>query len=222
MSNTAIWDALGKTDPAHTKAFSRAGGFKGTATKPIWVYRRLTEHFGPVGLGWGHGKPDYQVVPGADGETLVYCSLQCWHTNRENSFYGVGGDKVIIKDRNGLRSNDEAFKSAFTDAVMNAFKSVGVAADVHMGLFEDDKYVAAMAREFSGNDKQPLQSAKITDDQRAELMTLLDHLNVPVAEFLARGALKDLRELDAVYFDPAKKWINDRAQQMRKDNEKAA
>lgn len=208
MSHTALWDALGKTDPAHTKKFSRAGGFKGTATKPIWVYRRLTEQFGPVGQGWGHGKPDYQVVPGADGEVLVYCTVECWHGNRENGFYGVGGDKVVAKNKNGLFSDDEAFKKAFTDAVMNAFKSVGVAADVHMGLFDDDKYVASVERQFNA---PPV----ITDAQREELIVLLENLNVPAAEVLAVGKLKDLRDLQADRFAGVKDWINKRALELR-------
>lgn len=214
MSNTELWDTLGKTDPAHTKRFSRSGGFKGTATKPIWVYRRLTEQFGSVGVGWGHNKPDYQVVPGADGEVLVYCTVECWHTTRENTFFGVGGDKVVVKDKNGLRSDDEAFKKAFTDGVMNAFKSVGVAADVHMGLFDDDKYIAQMEREFNA---PPV----ITEEQRTELMQLCDHLNVPAAEVLATGKIKDLRELEASRFERVKTWINNRAIELR-DTKKAA
>jgi len=215
MSNTKLWDALGKTDPDHTKKFSRSGGFKGTAIKPMWVYHRLTEQFGPVGMGWGHNKPDFQVVPGADGEVLVYCTVECWHGNRENTFYGVGGDKITTKRSSGHFNDDEAFKKAFTDGVMNAFKSVGVAADVHMGLHDDDKYVADMKREFAP------APATITEDQRSELMTLFDHLNVPVAEFLAAGKIKDLRNLEATRFDSAKAWINKRANEMR-EQQKAA
>jgi hypothetical protein len=54
--NTKLWDNLGRTDPAHTKAFTRGGGFKGTAIKPMWSYRRMTEEFGPCGKGWGMGE----------------------------------------------------------------------------------------------------------------------------------------------------------------------
>lgn len=215
MTKTALWDALGKTDPEHTKKFSRSGGFKGTAVKPMWVYHRLTEQFGPVGIGWGHNKPDYQIVPGADGEVLVYCTVECWHTDRSHTFYGVGGDKVTTKRSSGHFNDDEAFKKAFTDAVMNAFKSVGVAADVHMGLHDDDKYVASVRREFA---EAP---ATITEDQRAELITLFDHLNVPVAEFLAVGKIKDLRNLEAARFEGAKTWINNRALEMRAQKEAA-
>lgn len=145
--NLRIWNTLAKTDPTQTKQFSRAGGFKGTAVKPMWVVKRLTEQFGPCGEGWGIGEPSFQVVEAA-GEILVYCTVSCWHTSPENTLYGVGGDKVVTKRQSGPFCDDEAFKKAFTDAVNNAFKFVGVAADIHMGLFDDSKYVAAMQEEF--------------------------------------------------------------------------
>lgn len=148
MSNTAIWDALGKTDPAHTKQFTRSGGFKGTALKPQWMIKRLTEQFGPIGIGWGVNKPQFDVVPGSEGEVLVYCTVECWHTARENTLHGVGGDKVVGKNKYGLNSDDEAFKKAFTDAVGNAFKFVGIGADIHMGQFDDSKYVNEVAAEY--------------------------------------------------------------------------
>jgi hypothetical protein len=149
--NTKLWDILGRTDPAHTKAFTRGGGFKGTAIKPMWSYRRMTEEFGPCGLGWGVGEPVFQVVPGSEGEILVYCTASVWYRHEEKDcrVYGVGGDKIVNKFSSGLKSDDEAFKKAFTDAVTNALKLIGVGADVHMGMFDDNKYVNTMKEEFS-------------------------------------------------------------------------
>ncbi len=147
--NLALWDALSKTDPRHTKGFKRAGGFSGTAIRPIWIIQRLTEQFGPVGVGWGMGKPTFELVHATEGEVAVYCTVECWHTSRENVFVGVGGDKAVGKNKHGLNVDDEAFKKAFTDAVGNAFKFVGIAADVHMGLFDDSKYVRDIANEFA-------------------------------------------------------------------------
>lgn len=158
MSNTEIWDKLGKTDPSATKQFSRVGGFKGTAIKPQWAIKRLTEYFGPVGLGWGIGEPQFQVVVSGE-EILVYCTVQCWHTKPEFTVFGVGGDKVCASRSSGKFNDDEAFKKAFTDAVMNAFKFVGVGADIHLGQFDDSKYVAEMREEFSDNPPQPKQPA---------------------------------------------------------------
>jgi hypothetical protein len=203
VTNTAIWDALGKTDPSHTKGFSRSGGFKGTSVKPMWVLRRLTEQFGPAGIGWGVNKPEFQVVHGQDGEVLVYCTVSTWHGDRENVLWGVGGDKVAAKNKNGLFHDDEAFKKAFTDAVNNAFKSIGVAADIHMGRFDDDKYVQELEAEFS-------PPAVITENQRTELMNLLDSGNVPVDDFLKVGGVKDLRDIHPDDFANAKAWITKR------------
>ena len=155
--NLAIWNALGKTDPAHTKQFSRAGGFKGTALKPIWIVKRLTELFGPVGEGWGMGEPSFQVVP-VDNEVLVYCTVTCWHTSPVHTFVGVGGDKVVTRRQSGAFNDDEAFKKAFTDAVGNAFKFLGVGADIHMGQFDDSKYVREVAREFAAQEAEREQS----------------------------------------------------------------
>jgi hypothetical protein len=149
--NTKLWDLLGRTDPKHTQPFTRGGGFKGTAIKPMFSYRRMTEEFGPCGKGWGVGEPSFQIVPGPEGEMLVFCTASIWyrHEEAECRVYGVGGDKAVGKNKYGLQTDDEAFKKAFTDAVTNALKLIGVGADVHMGLFDDNKYVNTMREEFA-------------------------------------------------------------------------
>lgn len=217
--NTEIWDALGKTDPSQTKGFSRAGGFKGTAVKPIWIQRRLTEQFGPAGVGWGVNEPKFETVHASEGEVLVYCTVSAWHGSKENVLWGVGGDKAVSKNKNGLFVDDEAFKKAFTDAVGNAFKSLGVAADIHMGLFDDDKYLSDVRKEFE--DADPPAPKFITDKQREELMAMFDATGVPVAEFLKVGGIKDLREVEVGLFDGAKRWIKAEAE-ARSQEKKAA
>lgn len=165
--NTKIWDMLGRTDPSHTKSFKRSGGFSGTAIKPMWAYRRMTEEFGPAGKGWGVGKPSFDVVP-AGVETLVYCTVEAWwrepDDSEKNYVYGVGGDKCVGTNRNGSFSDDEAFKKAFTDALTNALKLIGVGADVHMGMFDDNKYVNDMKAEFSND--TPAKQASAAEMKR--------------------------------------------------------
>lgn len=170
----ALWNALSKTDPAHTKAFKRAGGFQGTAIKPIWIVKMLTEQFGPCGDGWGMDKPEFQIVNGDNREVLVFCTVSGWYVEggQRHTVYGVGGDKVVTYIKANAQysrperweNDDEAFKKAFTDAVSNAFKFVGVGADVHMGLFNDSKYVAQVRAEFNeaANDTPPDEPAART------------------------------------------------------------
>lgn len=152
--NTRIWNVLGTTDPKHTKSFNRAGGFKGTAVKPIYTDLKMTEMFGPCGIGWGMSEPQYQLVNGPEGEVAVYCWVSVWFVEngqRSEPVWGVGGDFAVKKNKYGLVADDEAFKKAFTDALGNAMKHLGMSADVHMGQFDDDKYVTALRREMDGN-----------------------------------------------------------------------
>lgn len=165
---TDLWDRLGKTNPIHTKSFSRSGGFKGTAIKPMHSFHRMTEEFGACGQGWGVNQPSFQVVPGTDGETLVYCTASIWHGDRANVVYGVGGDKVVVKYSSGLKSDDEAFKKAFTDAITNALKLIGVGADVHMGLFDDSKYVNSLKEDFA--EQKPAPEPEVTLIERNSFM----------------------------------------------------
>lgn len=139
-ANTKIWDNLKRVPPEHLKGFKRAGGFQGTAIKPMWTFHRMTEEFGPCGIGWGINEPSFTVqIAGTD--TLVFCTVSVWHQAKENLLWGVGGDKVAGTNKYGPVTDDEAFKKAFTDAVTNALKMIGAGADIHMGLWDGNKYV---------------------------------------------------------------------------------
>lgn len=159
-NNLRIWDAVSKTDPKHTKGFKRAGGFQGTAIKPIWLTKRLTEQFGPAGTGWGMDEPKFQTVTAGD-EILVFCTVALWYEEKMSidgglgrcKVYGVGGDKVMGKNKYGPFTNDEAFKASYTDALSNAMKQIGMGADIHMGLFEDDKYLRELKQEFAEQER---------------------------------------------------------------------
>lgn len=161
---TEIWDKLCKTDPDQTKGFTRAGGFRGTAIKPIWIIKRMTEEFGPCGTGWGISTPEF-TVEHAQEESLVFCVVAIWYDKIDKKIFGVGGDKfrTVIKrgtDSEYIQTDDEAFKKAYTDAVGNALKFLGVGADVHMGLFDDSKYVQELRNEKSNAKAPPAAEMK--------------------------------------------------------------
>lgn len=188
MSNMRIWDVLGKTDPSATKTFKRAGGFSGTAIRPMWANMRMTQQFGPAGVGWGQTEPKFETITTSE-EILVYCTVGLWYMEgdeKRGPVYGVGGDKVLTqifyKDKQGNRvkdeatgrfktypqTDDEAFKKAYTDALGNAMKFVGVGADVHMGQFDDSKYVQSMREEFSAEDKAREEAVRAEVDRQRE------------------------------------------------------
>lgn len=192
---TALWDRLGKTDPKHTKAFSRAGGFKGTAIKPMFSFRRMTEEFGPCGTGWGVNAPEFQVVSAGD-ETLVFCTVSIWHGSKDQFVYGVGGDKAVGKNKNGPFTDDEAFKKAFTDAVTNALKLIGVGADVHMGLFDDNKYVSALREEMEPRRQNPsvTRPEDILDGTDQDVLPKPDIGTAALSKAKANPVFKELQD----------------------------
>lgn len=138
--NMHLWDIVSRVPPEHLKSFQRAGGFSGTAIKPMWSIRTMTEQFGVCGQSWGIDEPKFTVHP-VGNEILVYCTVSVWIEKREHKVFGVGGDKVFAVFKSGTRSDDEAFKKAYTDAITNALKLLGVGADIHMGLWDGNKYI---------------------------------------------------------------------------------
>lgn len=198
--NLRHWDALSRTDPKHTKPFDR-GRFKGTATKPIWNERLMTEHFGPAGIGWGMDKPEFTLIPAGD-ELAVFCTVALWYRDGEarGEVYGVGGDKVLRIDRSGAFISDEAYKAAYTDALGNAFKHLGVNADIHMGRFEDHKYVRELREEFAEERSEPAPATPTLADKLRKPVEAMPpaHPVEPPAEDPAKDAARqDYRRIHA-------------------------
>lgn len=141
--NLALWNAVGKTNPAHTKHVNQRGGF--TAISAHYQVMRATEQFGPVGKGWGYetGAPLFH-------ETLVFVPVTIWHGSRENTFGPLYGG-AEWRDRKGYLDSD-ALKKATTDGLTKALSQLGFNADVFLGRFDDNKYIQQMEREFAAHD----------------------------------------------------------------------
>ena len=117
------------------------GKLKGKSDiNPQWRYETLTEQFGLCGTGWKFEITDVTQVPVVQtGELMVYLTVNLYVKDGDAwgaAIPGVGGDFVIVKDKNGYHGNDEAYKMALTDALGNAAKMVGVAANIYRGLME--------------------------------------------------------------------------------------
>ncbi|QCG93907.1 hypothetical protein E6C67_08125 [Azospirillum sp. TSA2s] len=171
-ANLRFWSDLSRTDPKFTKPFKRAGGFTGTDINPTWRIMRMTERFGPCGTGWGTTKPEYTAHQIGEA-TAVYCTLGLWYVEngaKSEPVYGVGGDIVSKKRDDGkIAVDDEAYKKAFTDALGNAMKAIGVSADVFLKQFDDSKYRETVAAEF---EEKRREAAGPTDGEKAAAGTI--------------------------------------------------
>jgi hypothetical protein len=166
-NNLQLWDSVRTPDPTYTKDFTRTGGFKGTATNPTYLIRRATELWGPIGGNWGPDIVDERYVDGApiviDGNVVGHEKL---HTIRINLRYpggvvpGYGQTMFVSKNKWGAFTDEEAPKKSLTDAMTKALSWLGFAADIHLGMWEDNKYVADVREQFA--DDKPASQKRTT------------------------------------------------------------
>jgi hypothetical protein len=155
-ANRRFWDKLKDvTDHTALKGFTRGGGFTGTDINPTWRMERLTEVFGPIGLGWG-----YQVVKRwtetFGTKQVVFTTIRCWYVP-------VGEEPYWPKNEHGVpdrreppinavwtgeqdggtvvdRAPDEVYKQSITDGFGKTSVQIGLASSIYRGKWDDSKY----------------------------------------------------------------------------------
>jgi hypothetical protein len=149
--NLAIWEQVSRTDPAFTKGFSRGGGFKGTSTNATYLARRATETFGPCGIGWGVKVLDERILDGAGDDRVHRVHIELWYRwkGEVGAIQHFGQTMLTGKNKYGAYTDEEAPKKSLTDAMTKALSLLGFAADVHLGLYDDNNYVAELKAEFA-------------------------------------------------------------------------
>lgn len=166
--NLKLWNAVQATDPKYTKGFSRSGGFKGTAINATYQIRRATEQWGPIGGKWGCSIVSSDFIPGADGDVVHVALIDFWHP--DGKFQTFGQTTFVGKNKNGKFTDEEAPKKSLTDAITKALSMLGFSADVHLGLFDDNKYVSDMREQFKEEKPAPsISPAQVSKDEFAAL-----------------------------------------------------
>lgn len=143
MENLEIYNKV-KEVPSNAKKLIGAGRLKGmTDISPSWRIFKLTELFGPCGIGWKYTIEDQWLEEGSDGNVCAFCNINLYiKVNEEwsEAIPGTGGSALIAKESKGLYTSDEAHKMALTDALSVACKALGVGADVYWEGGKDTKY----------------------------------------------------------------------------------
>lgn len=136
--------AMFKECPKEAKKAITGGRLKGkTDINPMWRIKRLTEAFGPCGIGWTTKIERTWIEEGFSGERTanVEISLKFKHEGEwSEPIPGIGGAALIAKENNGFYTDDDCFKKAYTDAISVACKALGIAADVYFEKDPDSKY----------------------------------------------------------------------------------
>jgi hypothetical protein len=114
-----------------------AGRLKGMSDiKPQWRIMKLTELFGPCGIGWKVQNVQFEYKEVSNNEIVLNCRLEFlykWNDVWSEPIPATGGSKLATNESKGLYVSDEAEKMAYTDALSVAGKMIGLASDIYMG-----------------------------------------------------------------------------------------
>mgnify|MGYP003111076374 FL=1 len=153
-NNMKLWNAVEKTNPKYTKQVGF--GRKFTTVNAQYQVRCATEQFGAFGKGWGIDDEFFNPI--IDG--LIGYTAKLWWKDSEGK-HSFNINASISTHSKAGKLDDECYKKVTTDALTKGLSKLGFNADVFMGQYDDNKYVAQMKKEFSKEEKQ---KTKMTAD----------------------------------------------------------
>lgn len=183
MEKMEIYDRVRSVPDEAKKAIS-AGRLKGmTDINPVWRIKKLTEEFGPCGIGWWTKVTDRWTETVGD-ETCAFVDLELYikvGDEWSKPIAGSGGSKLATKERSGIYVSDECYKMAETDALSVACKKLGIGADVYFSA-DQTKYSQTVddSKKIGSNDvkilmdylqKNGISSQKIIDRYRVKALS---------------------------------------------------
>ena len=157
--NMKVYEQVRKV-PAEAQKKITGGRLNGmTDINPMWRIQKLTEVFGMCGVGWYPEIVSERLEQGSDGEVTAHTNINLYVKTGDGwskPIPGVGGAKFIAKEREGLYTDDEAFKKAYTDALSVACKALGIGADIYWSKGGETKYTPAQPAQAPAREDKPL------------------------------------------------------------------
>lgn len=151
-----IWGKMQDT-PKDAQKQIAAGRLKGfTDINPMFRFKRLTETFGPCGVGWNY-TIDRLWMENFGDEVKAFVQVSILYKQDDKwmgPVPGIGGSSFVSKERGGAYVNDECYKMALSDAIGTACKALGMSADIY---YSKDRTKYSGEDEPGKTDPQPNQ-----------------------------------------------------------------
>lgn len=164
MGNLDLWNKYADIDPAFTKKIT-GKDYSGTSPIPQYVIRCLTEMFGPVGKGFGWIVLAENFEPMGDTH-LHWCRIRFWWRDEqgEHSVEEYGQTKAAYVTSQGKhRVDEDAPKKSLTDAIVKGASHLGIASNIFMGRWDDQKYVDQVNADYREAERPQPSSAELTE-----------------------------------------------------------
>jgi hypothetical protein len=189
--NLSFWKSVGTTNVAATREVSM-GRRKFTAIDAYSQIMQATEKFGMYGTGWGVRDSEFKVIM---DELLVYKAILFYvnEDGKEGLIPIESSTNMYMGSGEKRKLDDDCIKKVGTDALTKGLSKLGFNADVFLGKFDDNKYVADLKENQAKE-----ASASLKDELIAELGITTDNERVK-AIWAGNPALKkDAEFADAV------------------------
>lgn len=156
-----LWDQWGPTPPSQTKRVD-AGGRSFTTISAYWQFHRATELFGPCGVGWGWTPPVWSIQLEHTDSPLLVVSLTVWIETGNGRAEAplVNAQEMFMGKGDRRRVDDDVFKKLVTDTITKGLSYFGASADVFLGLFDDNRYLAKARAEEERQRNTPAKKAE--------------------------------------------------------------
>lgn len=236
-----LWDAVRTPSSERVKHVTFGRKFHSISTQEC--VRLITEALGPCGDRWGfdvvhfefkdiHTRRWDEKAQEVRDQTRPYVvvGVTVWSKVRADVFGPLYGMNEVVSAKGVI--DEDAPKKAVSDALKKGLSMLGVAADVFLGLWDDDKYVAEVKKgeqENGGNrsdqmasqvalsekDRDKMQAAilfwsKLGDQQDAMIRKAFSHWKVDGIPNLSDVRLRNL-------FDRLEKEFPDDVEKVKKE-----
>ena len=183
--NLHIYKQVSSVPEDAQKPFESSWGKTLTEINGMWRIQKLTELFGPCGEGWFTEVTRQERVDFPNGEVCVFTDINLYLKDTKSGRWskpirGTGGNRLVLKNADGLFIDDEAYKKAYTDALGIACKALGFGADIYWGR-NDSKYDSGTATTASpsakASDSKPETAAATQKTETTENVKGLPELS---------------------------------------------
>lgn len=165
------------TTPESAKKTIGGGRLKGfTDINPMYRIQKLTEIFGPAGIGWYVDDVLYTTRE-SGAEIALFCSIKLFvkvDGEWSKPITGIGGTMLVAKEKNGMFLSDEAYKMAYTDAISIACKALGMCHDVY---YSKDRTKYDISDANNGGKKKDMPEDEDTGYTPETLAPVLDGIS---------------------------------------------
>jgi hypothetical protein len=176
VDNKDLWKRAFTTDPRAVKPIT-GKQYRGNSPKPYWIVERMTDEFGPCGIGWGFTILNERMERLTETDILHVAVVRFWYVleDKRGEFEQIGQTRAVYKTKDGhMMIDEDAPKKSVTDAMVKCASYLGFAGDIFSGMWDDSKYVQWAGEEWER--RYSAENEPKIDERRAELNELALYL----------------------------------------------